>query len=150
MIKIYPSSGKPNDDSKKVKGKTSLSLSQIGSDFKAMLESAIAPPQASEGINDLLDELHDQEKRFADSMSFYEMNRYRSLVQKILKKINHESLNLKEYKIRHGGKDKIDTIIETVDQKLLELSSAITKGSPAFALMKTMEEIRGLIIDLLK
>jgi uncharacterized protein YaaR (DUF327 family) len=83
-------------------------------------------------------------------MSLYEMNRYKALVQRILKKINNESLNLKEYKISRHGNEKIDVIIETVDQKLLELSAAITKGSSAFALMKTMEEIRGLIIDLLK
>ena len=147
MIKIYPS-GKGDDRSKVQRKSSSVSVSG-GTTFKTQLESVLSHEYEG-GIDALMDELHEQERRFVNLPNLYEMNRYRSLVQKILKEIGNESFNIKELNAKGRNSDKIYTIVETVNDKLLELSSAITKGSPAFALMKTMEEIRGLILDLLQ
>ena len=147
MIKIYPT-GKGDDRSKVQRKPSSVSVSS-GTAFKTQLESVLNH-EFEGSIDALMDELREQERRFVDLPNLYEMNRYRSLVQKILKEIGNESFNIKEINARSRHTEKIYTIVETVNDKLLELSSAITKGSPAFALMKTMEEIRGLILDLLQ
>ena len=145
MIKIYPT-GK-GDDRSKVQRKPSNASVSAGTTFKTQLEAALNFEYEG-AIDALMDELREQERRFIDMPNLYEMSRYRSLVQKILKEIGNESFNIKELHAKSRLNEKIYTVIETVNDKLLELSSAITKGSPAFALMKTMEEIRGLILDL--
>jgi len=39
-------------------------------------------------------------------------------------------------------------IVEEIDSKLLALSEAVTRNNKAFDLLKTVEEIRGLLLDL--
>ena len=143
MIKIYPVGGK-GDDRPKVQRKSSNVSVGSGTTFKTQLESVLSH-EFEGSIDALMDELREQERRFIDMPNPYEMNRYRSLVQKILKEIINESFNIK-VNFKERPNEKI--VVETVNDKLLELSTAITKGSPAFVLMKTMEEIRGLILDL--
>jgi len=147
MIKIYPT-GK-GDDRPKVQRKSSNVSVGTGTPFKTQLESVLSHEYEG-SIDVLMDELREQERRFIDMPNLYEMSRYRSLVQKILKEISNESFHIKELNAKSRHSEKIYTVVETVNDKLLELSEAITKGSPAFALMKTMEEIRGLILDLLQ
>jgi len=149
MIKIYPS-GK-GDDRSKVQRKSSNVSAGSGAAFKTQLESVLSH-EFEGSIDVLMDELREQERRFVDMPSLYEMSRYKSLVQKILKEIGNASFNIKEINVksRYGEKEKIYTVVETVNDKLLEMSSAITQGNSAFALMKAMEEIRGLILDLLQ
>jgi len=147
MIKIYPS-GK-GDDRPKVQRKSSNVSVGSGTTFKTQLESVLGH-EFEGSIDALMNELREQEHRFVNLPNLHEMNRYRSLIQKILKEIGNESFSIKELSVKSRHNAKIYTVVETVNDKLLELSSAITKGSPAFALMKTMEEIRGLILDLLQ
>ena len=100
-------------------------------------------------IDELMRDLRDHERRFMDSQSQYDMARYKALVQKILKSILEESVEIKTVR-RFRRDNRADfTVAEIVNQKLLELSRSVTAGSPAFKLMKTMEEIRGLILDML-
>jgi uncharacterized protein len=102
-------------------------------------------------IEELMTDLQDQEKRFLDSQSLYELEKYKSLVKKILKMILENSfearvLERSNREKRMGLEEK--TVIEKIDENLLKLSQMITRSSDAFNLMKTIEEIRGLIFDL--
>ena len=102
-------------------------------------------------IEELLGDLKDQEKRFLDQQSHYELERYKSMVKKILKMIlekgfENRSLDLTARDKRLGRAEK--SIIEKIDENLIKLSQMVTRSSDAFNFLKTIEEIRGLIFDL--
>lgn len=147
MIEI--SSTSPNKDEKtKVKSKKkSSSVSEKDSPFRTTLKS-IVTFEFQGTIEELTNELKDQEKRFLDQQSPYELNRYKALVQKILKTILDEGF--KTGSLKRTRKDRADfVIIQEINEKLLEISMAITrKNNEAFNLLKKIEEIRGLILDL--
>ena len=102
-------------------------------------------------IEELMTDLKDQEKNFLDAQSLYELERYKALVKKILKMIldsgfKSRKLDLTIREKRMGRAEK--TVLDKIDENLIKLSQMITKSNDAFNLMKTIEEIRGLILDL--
>jgi len=102
-------------------------------------------------IEELMTDLGKQEKRFLDAQSVYELEVYKALVKKILKMILDSGLKTRKLNLTYSeGKKRVDekTIIDKIDENLLKLSQLITKSNEAFNLMKTIEEIRGLILDL--
>lgn len=122
-----------------------------GTKFAAEVEGIISSEYAG-GIDELMTDLKDQEKRFLDSQSLYELERYKLLVKKILKMIleqgfESQKLEPTSREKRLGRAEK--TIIRQIDENLVSLSRMITVKSDAFGLMKKIEEIRGLIFDLI-
>ena len=95
-------------------------------------------------IEELMTDLKDQEKNFLDTPSLYELEIYKALVKKILKMILDSG-----FKMRKSEKKNVEKIVlDKIDENLIKLSQLITKSNEAFNLMKTIEEIRGLILDL--
>jgi len=143
--KTAPSSQKEE----KLKIKSRKKASRVGSgreSFSTTLDTALAFDfQGS--IEELMNELKDQERRFLDAQTLYELSRYKSLVQKILKSLLEEGF--KTAALRRHRKDRADFIIvQEINSRLLKLSEAVTRNNPAFNLLKTVEEIRGLLLDL--
>jgi uncharacterized protein YaaR (DUF327 family) len=135
------------DEKEKItkKGKLS-SVKHGGKTFSSELQKTMTF-DIEGSIDELMQNLKDQEKRFIDEQTEYEMNRYKALIQKIIKSILDESL--REKSIKRKKKNWGDfVIIEKINTKLLELTDSITKKNKAFNLLKTIEEIRGLILDL--
>ena len=102
-------------------------------------------------VESLMDDLQDHEKRFLNSHSLYELAKYKAKLQQILKMIMNESFSSQQLRrrTRAGMAKRADfTIIQTINEKLLDLSHAVTNSNKAFDLMKTIEEIRGLVFDL--
>ena len=60
------------------------------SKFAAEVDGIISSDYAG-GIEELMTDLQDQEKRFLDSQSLYELERYKLIVKKILKMILEKS-----------------------------------------------------------
>ncbi|OHD65891.1 MAG: hypothetical protein A2176_03525 [Spirochaetes bacterium RBG_13_51_14] len=146
MIEITGTRGK-KDEQEKISKKGKLSSVRRGSkSFSAELHKMMA--QEFEGtIEELLENLKDQEKRFLDQQTEYEMNRYKALIQKIIKSVLDEGLQEKTMKRKKKNWGDF-VIIEKINDKILAITDAITKHNKAFDLLKTMEEIRGLILDL--
>ena len=98
-------------------------------------------------IDDLLEDLKHQEKRFIDTQTVYELNRYKAVVQKILTLAVNEGMKTRT--LKRLRKDRSDfTVVEKINEKLMEMQQAVTRNNRAFDLLKTIEEIRGLILDL--
>lgn len=135
------------DEKEKITKKGRLSSVKHGSKtFSSELQKTMAID--IEGtIDELMQDLKDQEKRFLDLQSEYELIRYKALVQKIIKQILAEGLQEKTLKRKKKNWGDY-VIIEKINTKLLDLTDAITKQNKAFDLLKTIEEIRGLILDL--
>lgn len=137
----------PKDEKDKItkKGKLS-SVKHGGKTFSSELQKTMAF-DISGSIDELMEDLKDQEKRFLDTQSEYELLRYKALVQKIIKQILAEGLQ--EKTLKRNKKNWGDyVIIEKINTRLLDLTDAITRQNKAFNLLKTIEEIRGLILDL--
>lgn len=137
----------PKDEKDKItkKGKLS-SVKHGGKTFSSELQKTMAF-DISGSIDELMEDLKDQEKRFLDTQSEYELLRYKALVQKIIKQILAEGLQEKTLKRKKKNWGDY-VIIEKINTRLLDLTDAITRQNKAFNLLKTIEEIRGLILDL--
>jgi len=148
MGMIYISSTTPQKDEKsKVKAKKRAhSPGRVGKSFESSLHTTIEF-QIQGTIEDLLSDLEENEKRFLDKQSLYELNSYRAIVQKILKMVMDEGFSTHVLKRSRSGKADF-VIIEKINEKLDEITRRVSSSS-AFSLLKSIEEIRGLILDLL-
>jgi Uncharacterized protein conserved in bacteria len=135
------------DEKEKISKKGKLPSVKRGSKiFSSELQKTMAL-ELEGSIENLMENLKDQEKRFLETQSEYEMNRYKALIQKIIKSILDEGLREKTLKRKKKNWGDF-VIIEKINTKILELTDAVTKQNKAFNLLKTIEEIRGLILDL--
>jgi uncharacterized protein YaaR (DUF327 family) len=135
------------DEKEKITKKGKLPSVKRGSKtFSSELQKTMAL-ELEGSIEELLENLKDQEKRFLETQSEYEMNRYKALIQKIIKSILDEGLREKTLKRKKKNWGDF-VIIEKINTKILELTNAVIKQNKAFNLLKTIEEIRGLILDL--
>jgi len=146
MIEITGTRGR-KDEKEKISKKGKLSsVKHGGKTFSSELHKTMALD--IEGtIDELMEDLKDQEKRFLDKQTEHELLRYKALVQKIIKQIIAEGLQEKTLKRKKKNWGDY-VIIEKINTKLLDLTNAITRQNKAFNLLKTVEEIRGLILDL--
>lgn len=136
------------DEHEKISKKGKLGSVRKGNrSFSSELHRTLAA-EFEGSIEELMDSLRDQEKRFLDSQSEYEMNRYKALLQKIMKSLLDDGL--REKVIKRKKKNWGDfVIIEKINTRLQEITDAITRQNKAFNLLKTMDEIRGLVMDLI-
>ncbi|MBN1533795.1 MAG: DUF327 family protein [Spirochaetes bacterium] len=130
-----------------VKGKKKAHEVKGRSLFASELQQTVV--QEFQGsIEELMNDLRDQEKRFLDAQNVYELNRYRSLVQKILRQILQEGFTTKT--LNRTRKDRANfTIVSEINDKLEAISQAIVRSNKAFNLLATIDEIRGLVFDLI-
>ena len=147
MIEII--ANHPNKDERtKVKGKKrSGAPAGTARAFREPLQQAVAA-EVEGTIVDLMGNLAEQEKRFLDQQNLYEMGRYKALVQKILKMVLDEGYTTAVLK-RHSRNKADFIIVDRINARLADISLHITRGTSGFNLLKTMEEIRGLVLDLL-
>ncbi len=144
---VYISSTTPHKDEKsKVKSrKKASSSSGVRGAFSASLQNTIEF-NIRGTLDELLADLEEQERRFLDAQSVYELNRYKAVVQKILKLVLDEGFSTQTLKRKRSGRADY-VIVNEINEKLNSISMQIAK-STAFSLLKTIEEIRGLILDL--
>lgn len=148
MLKITSTELKKEESSKVKQKKRALSVKQKGGGFDTALQYNIAFDFQGT-IDELLLELRNDEQSFLEKQGLYELNRYKSIVQKILKTILEEGIKTKT--LKRSRRDRADFIIvEKINSKLLEIAAEITnRNNKAFNLLKSIEEIRGLILDLI-
>jgi uncharacterized protein YaaR (DUF327 family) len=135
------------DEKLKIKTKKKARVTgHTGSSFTNALQSTINF-EFQGSIDELLTDLKQQEDEFLNKQSLYELSRYKAIVQKILKTVLQDGFTTAT--LKRNRRDRADfSVIKKIDSKLLEISSAVTRNNKAFNLLKTIEEIRGLIFDL--
>ncbi len=151
MIEISQTTSRKQEKTKIKNKKKASSIHEKEKTFAQELDTRVTR-EYSGSIDELLSSLRDEERRFLKSQTLTDLNNYKSLVKKILRLILDEGFDTSTLKRsrREKAKGKLDfTVIREIDEKLLAITTAITKKSRGFNLMKTVEEIRGLILDLL-
>ncbi|MCL2154763.1 MAG: YaaR family protein [Leptospirales bacterium] len=150
MIEIPKTDTRQTREGIKTKVKSSSRGAKI-STFSTELENRITH-EFHGSIEELMTDLKDQEKRFLDAQSLYELEIYKSLVKKILKMIIDNGFKTRKldltYRENQKGRGPEKIVLDKIDENLIKLSQMITRSNEAFNLMKTIEEIRGLILDL--
>ena len=146
MIEIVHA-GSSREDRPKIKsGKKPFGVSGSPKSFETELATAVGNDVQGD-LDQLLSDLTEQEKRFLDLQSEYELIKYKTLVGKILKLALEENVQIRTLK---GRRDQYPVvIIESVNSKLNEITNAIIRNNQAFDLLKAIDEIHGLIVDLI-
>jgi uncharacterized protein YaaR (DUF327 family) len=122
---------------------------RTGDAFTTELADAVASG-ADQDFADLMNDLADQERRFLDRRDLHELAKYRALVKRILDLATSGSLQVETLK-RRGASKKMDfQVIRTISDRLDEIARKISSGNKAFDLFRDIDEIRGLILDLVK
>lgn len=136
------------DENSRIKNKRLSSVGRKDQSFDTVLQEASSFDFMG-AIDELVLELKEEEKRFLEKQTVYELNKYKAIIKKILKKILEEGFETKS--LKRLRRDKSDFIIvKEIDDKLLQIAFEITdKANKGFNLLKAIEEIRGLIFDLL-
>lgn len=146
MIKIVP--GKTDGDTR-LGGKRPAGAAKgaSGTSFSSVLTEAVAT-ETEHAVDSMMNDLSEQERRFLDTQSQYELNKYKLLLQKIMKELVSDSYQTKI--IDRRSRNRADyLIINQINEKIDSLAKIlVSSDNKAFSLMKTMEEIRGLIYDL--
>lgn len=116
--------------------------------FNSILETKIETDNQFT-IEQLLDSIDKQAKRFIDNQTLVELNNYKETIKEILTYISKNGMESEVLRRRRSSRKADFLIIKEIDKKLLELSKHITgQNNKAFNLLKQMEEIRGLVFDL--
>ena len=146
MIEISSTSSKKDEKTKIKSRKTGSSASKTRETFGTSLHSVISL-ELNGTVEELMRDLDDQEKRFLNQQTIYELEKYKAMVHKILKTVMDEGFRTTI--LKRARADRSDyLIVEKIDQKLDEIQAKIAK-SAGFTLLREIEEIRGLILDLI-
>ncbi len=102
-------------------------------------------------LNSLLRDLPDAERNFLKSPNYSNLEVYKRIVQGILKEVMDRNTNLETLRTKaKGGSEKVYQVVQIVDEKIQTLADFIVHPeNSTFDLMKRMEDIRGLLVDLM-
>ncbi len=134
---------------KKEKKKVSSSVNIVHSRFYDELKLAEVEELHIE-FDKLVQEITRQGEKFYKNPNYEELKHYKSMVREFLKYVTDHMFSLEHYT---GGKwkQKIYTISRVIDEKLAALTKLIlSQQTENINLLETLDEIRGLLIDLYK
>jgi uncharacterized protein YaaR (DUF327 family) len=147
-MKILPKFIPDRDKLKSKKDKKDVKTSD--STFSDSLKNTISENNAN-SVEAILDSLNKKERELSEKQTLIALNEYKKLIKQILRMAVENGFETKKINSRRGIKEKEFFIVNKIDEKLRELSLAVTSPqSGSFAILKQCEEIRGLIFDLLK
>ncbi len=119
--------------------------------FRFTLISNIEEQSLQARLNLLVEEIATQGKRITKHMDVTDMRRYRELIKEFMNEIVNRShkfsrQNFLDKRGRHRVYGMIKLIDKTLDELALEL---IKEEKDAIAILSRIDEIRGLLLDLL-
>ncbi|MFW6034759.1 MAG: YaaR family protein [Halothermotrichaceae bacterium] len=134
---------------KKTDSKTDKSTFVKKADFKEKL-SEINHNKIKERLNRLLSIIDEQGKRLKKSLDKKDLLEYKKRVRDFLKIIHQEFSQAKQsFSWDQRGNMKTYTIIEKIDNKLEGLHDLfLEEQADALEVLKKVDEIRGLLLDL--
>lgn len=138
--------------SKSALNRSSNSIAPKENSFLSVLESiAPASNENTSELNSLWRELPDKEKNFLNSQTSNHLEEYKSIVRKIIQLIIEKNTKLVLAKRRGEADQKILHTVKIIDENIQLLATTmVNKNNSAFALLKQIEKIRGLLFDMSK
>jgi uncharacterized protein len=101
-------------------------------------------------LQSLLKTLDQNGNRLAASQTVKDLMLYKQSIQDFLKEVVQNGYSLEEYRsFQGGGREKKLKIIKKMDEQLIQLSEQVMeKQTSAVDLLKTIGEIKGLLVNL--
>lgn len=123
---------------------------QEKSPFSQILEDILPPSETrNHSLFQLWEALPDAEKDFLEQQSDANLRKYKELVKQIARetaKRNFKTLKVKRKS--RGGEDIELTVFAVIDEKLHQMTLLMrSPNNSAFQILKTMDEIRGMLVD---
>jgi uncharacterized protein YaaR (DUF327 family) len=134
---------------KKGRKKVSSSIDLVHSRFYDELKLAEVEDLHIE-FDKLIQEITRQGERFYKNPTYEELKHYKSMIREFLKYVTERMFSVEHYT---GGKwkQKIYTVSRIIDEKLAALTKLVlSQQVENINLLETLDEIRGLLIDLYK
>lgn len=137
--------------SAKKDGASSSSSSAAKSQFNQAF-MASARMHVTQSLDSLMEDLADQADRLQRSQTFEEMEKYKIIVKAFLHKLSHEYYHLEEAGPKSTRKGQaVSVIIQRVDERVDALAKQLLgRQAQIINLMSSLDEIRGLLMDLYK
>lgn len=155
-MQIRLNTGSKASGSKADKGKKTGRSSSVAADdkkltFQEHVDRIIPPDHGDlEALNRLVSQLPDLEKRLIDKRDDETLNEYKETIREIAGmtlKLNTRVQTLS--RMKSNGVEVQQNYVKILDRRLHELTIRLSsKSSTAFQILKQMEEIRGLLIDM--
>lgn len=119
--------------------------------FKFTLISSIAEQELQARLTFLLDEISAQGKRISKHMDVVDMRHYRELIKEFMNEIVNRSHKFSRQNfLDKRGRHRVYGMIKLLDKNLDELAlELINDEKDAIAILSKIDEIRGLLLDLL-
>lgn len=119
--------------------------------FKFTLISSIGESALAEKLSGLLDEITGQGEKIKKKRDITDMRKYRSLIKDFMNEIVNRSHKFtRENFLDRRGRHRVYGMIRLVDEKLDALAEELLKDEQdALKIMGSIDEIRGLLLDIL-
>ena len=124
---------------------------QADGNFKFTLISSIGESALAEKLSGLLEEITGQGERIKKRRDITDMRKYRSLIKDFMNEIVNRSHKFsRENFLDRRGRHRVYGMIHLVDEKLDALAEELIKDEQdALLIMSSIDEIRGLLLDIL-
>lgn len=142
----------PKQDKRSGLQKTESSSAPKQSSFLEILESIVPSTKAeTREINLLWQKLPDIERRFLREPNQENLNLYKNLVKDIINSILKNNMKLSQARQKGRSDKKILMTVKIIDENIQILAmTMLNPANSAFSLLKQMERIRGLLMDILE
>lgn len=102
-------------------------------------------------LNEMLIAVRRLGKQFLQTPDEKNLDEYRDAVSQYLEKISREIFALKQEMgtASQDGQQKVYQLVETVNQEMEEITRETFKQEKALKLLSSLEEIRGLVLDIM-
>lgn len=124
---------------------------ETGEDFKFTLMSSIEEAGLKERLSVMMEEITMQGKKLGKRMDVRDMKHYRRLIKEFMNEIVNRSHKFsRENFLDRRGRHRVYGMIKRVDAALDELAGELIKEEKdAIAILNKVDEIRGLLLDIL-
>lgn len=124
---------------------------EMSDDFRFTLMSSIEDAGLKERLNALMEEITMQGKRLGKKMDVRDMKHYRKLIKEFLNEVVNRSHKFsRENFLDRRGRHRVYGMIKLVDKALDELAGELIKEEKdAIAILSKVDEIRGLLLDII-
>ncbi|MFA4795862.1 YaaR family protein [Leptospira kirschneri] len=129
----------------------SETVENISSSFLDILEEIVpSKSETTKDLNALWRELPDIEKRFLDLASIENLETYQKHIQAIIKAVIDQNMRVETLSRKMKGEaKKIYHVVKIIDEKIQILAELImNEENSAFKLLKSLTDIRGLLLDI--
>lgn len=101
-------------------------------------------------MNELLDIVRNRGQEFLDSPQEKSLNNYKESVKYFLGRLKEEFLSLKdEFGAKRDGEQKVYQLVDTAGGQAEALAKEAFSKDDALNLLSTLDEIRGLVLDVI-